>query len=334
MLQGIAITMIFIHLLQFFRLHPTVGTVYVAMKRCITTTLSFLFTYFMITVAFAVGLHFILKLSGETCERNGDTIAYDCKANKTGISNEIAVWCSAVDPKTNATVRVPCSDTCLYTVATYSDDAALWQCDGGTPHLEFVADENRVGRYFGTLGDKINRFTDIYLSLKTLVWSVFEPGHYEVVGCSEGVSRYISLFLLSVYNIATSIVLLNLLVALMGDVMAELAEDKVNSWKYHRTKVWMEYCRRRAILPSPFNLPDVVLNMVLGGYRRRYGIIMFLEHNLMPIFFQFANAEPKRPPTQDQSADPPETRPIRRPAQRAEDQVPERRGRRRHEQKP
>jgi hypothetical protein len=119
------------------------------------------------------------------------------------------------------------------------------------------------------MGDKINRFDDFYGALKTLCWSIFEPGHPEVIGCSEGVSRYISYFMFAMYNVVIVIILLNLLVALMGDVMCVVEDDKINNWKFHRTHVWMEYCRKVAVLPSPLNLPDLAINMIRRACLKR-----------------------------------------------------------------
>ena len=48
----------------------------------------------------------------------------------------------------------------------------------------------RVGRDFGQLEDVRNRFLFPSLALKTLFWSLFDPGHPGVVGCTEGMSRY------------------------------------------------------------------------------------------------------------------------------------------------
>ena len=61
-LEGIGVVMIFTHVLQYFRLDPTIGAVYVAISKCITTVTSFIITYSIITFAFGLGLHFILKV--------------------------------------------------------------------------------------------------------------------------------------------------------------------------------------------------------------------------------------------------------------------------------
>lgn len=61
-LEGVGVVMIFTHVLQYFRLDPTIGAVYVAIRKCITTVTSFIITYSIITFAFGLGMHFILKV--------------------------------------------------------------------------------------------------------------------------------------------------------------------------------------------------------------------------------------------------------------------------------
>ena len=49
--------------------------------------------------------------------------------------------------------------------------------------------------------------------------------------------RYTALCLWAIYNIVTVIVLLNILIALMNATMESIVDNKVASWKYHRTQV-------------------------------------------------------------------------------------------------
>ena len=42
-----------------------------------------------------------------------------------------------------------------------------------------------------------------------------------------------------------------------------LQENKLTTWKYHRTQLWMEYCNREVILPSPFNLVNYAFDLVI-----------------------------------------------------------------------
>ena len=42
-----------------------------------------------------------------------------------------------------------------------------------------------------------------------------------------------------------------------------MQENKLTTWKYHRTQLWMEYCNREVILPSPFNLVNYAFDLVV-----------------------------------------------------------------------
>ncbi len=112
-------------------------------------------------------------------------------------------------------------------------------------------------------GEGHNRFYSFSESLRVLFWSVFDPGHPEVVGCSEGISRDASLVLWFIYNGIVVIVLLNLLIALMNVATNAVVEDRISSWKYHRTHLWMDYCNKAVVLPPPFNLLGIIVDVVM-----------------------------------------------------------------------
>ncbi len=56
-------------IIYFSRLNPAVGAVYVAMRRCLSRVASFMATYMTVTLAFALGLHFIFKDTVELCKQ-------------------------------------------------------------------------------------------------------------------------------------------------------------------------------------------------------------------------------------------------------------------------
>ena len=97
--------------------------------------------------------------------------------------------------------------------------------------------------------------------------------------------RYTGLVLWGIYNTIIVIILLNLLIALMNVAMEAIVENKVASWKYqrlvewvivfcktilhlnrssfNRTQVWMDYCQRSVVLPSPFNIAAFLADIVV-----------------------------------------------------------------------
>ena len=80
--------MIILYVLHVFRLDPTVGSVYIAMRRCLTTICSFMLTYATITIAFGLGMHSILLWSREICpsDLNKPTPVPVCDSNRTMVT--------------------------------------------------------------------------------------------------------------------------------------------------------------------------------------------------------------------------------------------------------
>ena len=61
-----------------FRLNMTVGSLYVAIKMCIRIVMSFIFTYIVISAAFALGLNYIMRYSNDICDENGSAVLLKC----------------------------------------------------------------------------------------------------------------------------------------------------------------------------------------------------------------------------------------------------------------
>ena len=71
------------------RMNMTIGSLYVAIGMCLNLVFSFIMTYIIITLAFALGLNFILRNSPEMCDSDGDLIPMPTCANVsfTGVDN-------------------------------------------------------------------------------------------------------------------------------------------------------------------------------------------------------------------------------------------------------
>ena len=105
-------------------------------------------------------------------------------------------------------------------------------------------------------------------SLKTLVWVTFADASPEVFDDREGISRYAGLTLFWLFNFATALVLMNLLIAVMSNIMSTLSDNKVNAWKCHRLKLWMQYCNNGVVLPPPMNLLDALITTPVRLFKR------------------------------------------------------------------
>jgi hypothetical protein len=257
-LQGIAVIMIMTHMLQFLRLVPALGAVYVAINKCVRIVSSFVFTYLIVTLAFTFGVYFILRYSTEVCDGKGYTKEYFCK-NK---SDDIQPFQYTSKVMTiNCTINgkfAKCQEDCIGNFIENSSVITAWQVQcGDIPKIHFELEGSRVGS-FGLPEHKSNNFYNFRNSIKTSFFHLFDPGHPEVVGCSGGAARNVGLVLWFAYNVIITVVLLNLLISLMN-VTIIARDDTTELWKYHRTHVWMDYCNESVVLPSPLNLVDWVV---------------------------------------------------------------------------
>ncbi|XP_059092149.1 short transient receptor potential channel 5-like [Tigriopus californicus] len=245
-LQGLAIVLIITQLLQLFRLHPTVGSVYIGMRRCIAIVASFMLAYLIITVAFALGLNFILCCELEEC----NDLNYTCQDGNFLMERKvIGAYC------VNGTEasHIPCRDDCW---TSFLEGQQPKEC-------QMVPKIGAFEGFTNAADSPENQFRTMSKSMKTLFWSVFDPGHPEVVGCSIGVTRYFALSIWGVYNVIIVVILLNLLIALMNEAMESITENKLASWKYHRTHVWMDYCNNAIVLPAPLNLINLFVDIFI-----------------------------------------------------------------------
>ncbi len=109
-LQGVGVVAILTHVLQLFRLHPRVGSVYVGLRLCISEVFGFAVTYGVITVAFALGLHSILRHSRELCDAGGNPVELTCNGTFGLRSRTVGVYCTFPDG-----TRTVCKDECWET---------------------------------------------------------------------------------------------------------------------------------------------------------------------------------------------------------------------------
>ena len=108
----------------------------------------------------------------------------------------------------------------------------------------------------------ISTYTSLKMTFTTLVLSVFDPGNAEgIQACTEGISRVVGVAIWFLYYVVVLIVLFNILIALMNVVTNADLENGINTWKYHRTLLWMRYCGKRVVLPSPMNIIDLLITL-------------------------------------------------------------------------
>lgn len=63
------------------------------------------------------------------------------------------------------------------------------------------------------------------------------------------------------YVICTSLVALNMLIAMMNDSFHKIKKNADVEWKFSRTQMWLEWIDKDNSVPVPFNIPYVVLRL-------------------------------------------------------------------------
>ena len=107
-------------------------------------------------------------------------------------------------------------------------------------------------------------FTSPFNTFKLLVLSFFGPGYpHTIDACTSGISNVVGLLLWFSYYIIMIVVLLNLLIALMNVKTSSDLENGIDTWKFHRTQLWMRFCKKNIILPPPMNIVDILITLPL-----------------------------------------------------------------------
>ncbi|XP_074649130.1 short transient receptor potential channel 7-like [Tubulanus polymorphus] len=64
----------------------------------------------------------------------------------------------------------------------------------------------------------------------------------------------VGMFLFAIYHVIITIVLVNMLIAMMSHSFEDIQGDCDVEWKFARTKLWMNYIEDGSTLPAPFNM--------------------------------------------------------------------------------
>eukprot|EP00092_Neocalanus_flemingeri_P029114 GFUD01031602.1.p1 GENE.GFUD01031602.1~~GFUD01031602.1.p1 ORF type:complete len:762 (-),score=111.18 GFUD01031602.1:98-2383(-) len=122
------------------------------------------------------------------------------------------------------------------------------------------------------LEDNVNHFRSFQESMKTCFWSLFDPGHLEVIGCTQGPPRHLGMLLWASYQIGNVVIIMNLLIALMNATIYTftIEKEKITHWRFARTQIWRQYFdrSRTCCLPVPFNLLEILVYPVIRIIKR------------------------------------------------------------------
>ncbi|KAF5406134.1 Short transient receptor potential channel 7 [Paragonimus heterotremus] len=104
--------------------------------------------------------------------------------------------------------------------------------------------------YWALFGQSSNNVTTIDEDLAKLY-----PGHASLaVDSSPLMINNLGSVLYAIYNACMTIILLNMLIAMMSKSFDEIQGDRLEEWKFARASLWMVYIDQEGVLPPPLNL--------------------------------------------------------------------------------
>ncbi|KER32392.1 hypothetical protein T265_01614 [Opisthorchis viverrini] len=104
--------------------------------------------------------------------------------------------------------------------------------------------------YWALFGQSSNNVTTIDTDL-----AKDYPGHQSLaVDSSPFMINSLGSILYAIYNACMTIILLNMLIAMMSKSFDEIQGDRLEEWKFARASLWMVYIDQEGVLPPPLNL--------------------------------------------------------------------------------
>ncbi|XP_059175645.1 short transient receptor potential channel 7-like, partial [Physella acuta] len=130
-------------------------------------------------------------------------------------------------------------------------------------------------------------FDSFTSTLSTLTWSMFGLGDKEHPKVEEqgqlhatsltnnpdrsGGASTVGYYLYGIYVFCTTVVLLNLLIAVMSNTFQEVQDERDVEWKFARTELWLAFIEPGTPVPPPFNIlpsPRLLWKSIMWMCRR------------------------------------------------------------------
>jgi len=140
------------------------------------------------------------------------------------------------------------------------------------------------------------------------MWQTYPNGTFGVsfttiigdygIGMDTLAGTHIGVVFLAVYALVAQIMLVNLLIAMMGDTYSEVKENSDKEWKFFRYSLVCDYCFCSPY-PPPFNLIVGPIQTILGCFSPKPPQTIVVDHGLG---YQQVAAEGPPPPTPAKAA--------------------------------
>ena len=113
-----------------------------------------------------------------------------------------------------------------------------------------------------TMNENKNEEVSLFEIYRTLWWVLLNPGPDPDAFPDEGFAGTLSNVLFLTYQIFTIIMLLNLLIAMMNSTMQKIEDKRLTYWKYERTMLWITFIDQTFVIPPPFSIFIMVLQIL------------------------------------------------------------------------
>ncbi|EDO48346.1 predicted protein, partial [Nematostella vectensis] len=105
-------------------------------------------------------------------------------------------------------------------------------------------------------------FCSVQGSMRLVFWAIFDKTELEEFNTDPSfptkITQSTGEVLFALFNIASILVAINMLIAMMSNSFQKVADSEDFLWKFSRTRMWMEYIIKGSVLPAPFSvLPSI-----------------------------------------------------------------------------
>ncbi|CDW55245.1 transient receptor potential gamma protein [Trichuris trichiura] len=116
--------------------------------------------------------------------------------------------------------------------------------------------EDSLLEYRHTCHPKFSSFSNLFVTVETLFWSIFGLVDMDTFRLKEPhrTTEWFGKTMFGTYDVISTIVLLNMLIAMMSNSYQYISNQADVEWKFARSKLWIEYFEETGTVPPPFNI--------------------------------------------------------------------------------
>uniref|UniRef100_A0A5S6QSI2 ANK_REP_REGION domain-containing protein n=1 Tax=Trichuris muris TaxID=70415 RepID=A0A5S6QSI2_TRIMR len=120
----------------------------------------------------------------------------------------------------------------------------------------FPLDKECLQDYKLSCSPKFSSFSNLFVTAETLFWSIFGLVDMDSFRLKEPhrTTEWTGKTMFGTYDVISTVVLLNMLIAMMSNSYQYISNQADVEWKFARSKLWIEYFEETGTIPPPFNI--------------------------------------------------------------------------------